>query len=62
MRLIFIVRCIAIFFMVGSINSIEYDLIDVWTGFLQVSLGITLLILSNFWMREVRKETKNEIN
>lgn len=58
MKFIFIVRCIAIFFMVGSINSIEYDLIDAWTGFLQVSLGITLLILSNFWMREVRKERK----
>ncbi len=60
MKLIFIVRCIAIFFMVGSINSIEHDLIDAWTGFLQVSLGITLLILSNFWMREVRKEIKND--
>ena len=58
MRLIFIVRCIAIFFMVGSINSIEYDLIDAWTGFLQVSLGITLLILSNFWMREIKKHAR----
>ena len=62
MKFIYLTRAIAIFFMVGSINSIEYDLIDAWTGFLQVSLGITLLILSNFWMREVRKETKNEIN
>ena len=55
MKFIFIVRCIAIFFMVGSINSIEHDLIDAWTGFLQVSLGLTLLILSNFWMREIKK-------
>jgi hypothetical protein len=60
MKFIYLTRAIAIFFMGGSINSIEHDLIDAWTGFLQVSLGITLLILSNFWMREVRKEIKND--
>ncbi len=55
MKFIYLTRAIALFFMVGSINSIEYDLIDAWTGFLQISLGITLLILSNFWMREIKK-------
>lgn len=57
MKFIFIVRCIAIFFIAGSVNSIEYDLVDAWTGFLQISLGIALLILSNFWMREIKKST-----
>lgn len=42
----------------GSMGSVELEKIDEYTGFLQVALGITLMILSNFWMREVRKEMK----
>lgn len=44
--------------MAGSVGSVEIDRIDLWTGFCQSMLGLTLLILSNFWMREIRKEIK----
>ncbi|WP_316064929.1 hypothetical protein [Veillonella sp.] len=58
MKFIFLVRVISVILMAGSIGSVELERIDEYTGFLQVALGITLMILSNFWMREVRKEIK----
>lgn len=62
MKFIFLVRVISVILMAGSIGSVELERIDEYTGFLQVALGITLMILSNFWMREVRKEIKNDAN
>ena len=58
MKFIFLVRVISVILMAGSIGSVELERIDEYTGFLQGALGITLMILSNFWMREVRKEIK----
>ncbi len=58
MKFIYFVRIISVILMAGSIGSVELKRIDEYTGFLQVALGITLMILSNFWMREVRKEIK----
>lgn len=58
MKFVWLVRIISVILMAGSIGSIELERIDEYTGFLQVALGITLMILSNFWMREVRKEIK----
>lgn len=60
MKFIFLVRVISVILMAGSIGSVELERIDEYTGFLQVALGITLMILSNFWIREVRKEIKND--
>lgn len=60
MKFIYFVRIISVILMAGSIGSVELERIDEYTGFLQVALGITLMILSNFWMREVRKEIKND--
>lgn len=60
MKFIYLVRVISVILMAGSIGSVELERIDEYTGFLQVALGITLMILSNFWMREVRKEIKND--
>ena len=58
MKFVWSVRIISVILMAGSIGSVELEKIDKYTGFLQVALGITLMILSNFWMREVRKEIK----
>ena len=58
MKFIWLVRIISVILMAGSVGSIEIERIDEYTGFLQIALGITLMILSNFWMREVRKEIK----
>ena len=43
--------------IIGTVGSVEIDRIDFYTAFLQISLGLTLLILSNFWMREIKKST-----
>lgn len=58
MKFVWLVRIISVILMTGSAGSVELEKIDEYTGFLQVALGITLMILSNFWMREVRKEIK----
>ena len=60
MKLIWTLRTIAFLMIIGTVGSVEIDRIDFYTAFLQISLGLTLLILSNFWMREVRKEIKND--
>ena len=58
MKFVWLVRIIAFLMIIGTVGSVEIDRIDFYTAFLQISLGFTLLILSNFWMREVRKEIK----
>lgn len=58
MKFVWLIRIISVILMAGSVGSIEIERIDEYTGFLQIALGITLMILSNFWMREVRKEIK----
>lgn len=57
MKLIWMVRTIAFLMIIGTVGSVEIDRIDFYTAFLQISLGLTLLILSNFWMREIKKST-----
>ena len=55
MKFIYLVRAISIVLIAGSTGSVELGKIDGYTGFLQIALGITLLILSNFWVREIKK-------
>lgn len=55
MKLIWMVRTIAFLMIVGTLGSVEIDRIDFYTAFLQIMLGFSLLILSNFWMREIKK-------
>lgn len=57
MKLIWMVRTIAFLMIIGTVGSVEIDRIDFYTAFLQISLGLTLLILSNFWVREIKKST-----
>ena len=55
MKLIWVIRTIAFLMMTGTIGSVEIDKVDFYTAFLQVALGFALLILSNFWAREIKK-------
>ena len=57
MKFIYLVRAISIMLIAGSMGSVELGKIDGYTGFLQIALGITLSILSNFWVREIKKST-----
>ena len=40
--------------IVGTVGSIEINRIDIYTATLQIMLGFVLLILSNYWAREIR--------
>ena len=50
--LIYTVRVIAALLVVGTVGSIEIDRIDMWTGFCQAMLGVTLWMLSSYWIEE----------
>ena len=54
MKLIWVLRTVAFLMIVGTIGSIEINRIDFYTAFLQIMFGFVLLILSNYWAREVR--------
>ena len=47
-------RVVAFLMVVGTIGSVEINRIDFYTAFLQIMLGFVLLILSNYWAREIR--------
>lgn len=55
MKLIWMLRTIAFLMIIGTLGSVEINRIDFYTAFLQVALGFALLILSNFWAREIKK-------
>ena len=55
MKFVWLVRIIAFLMIIGTVGSVEIDRIDFYTAFLQISWGFTLLILSNFWVREIKK-------
>lgn len=58
MKLIWVVRTIAFLMIIGTVGSIEINKIDSYTAFLQIALGFSLLILSNFWVREIKKHAR----
>ena len=58
MKLIWLIRTTAFLMVAGTIGSVEIDRIDFYTAFLQVALGFALLILSNFWAREIKKHAR----
>ncbi|WP_308511693.1 hypothetical protein [uncultured Veillonella sp.] len=55
---IYTIRVIAALLVVGTVGSIEIDRIDMWTGFCQGLLGITLWILSGYWIEELKEYGK----
>ena len=55
---IYTIRVIAVLLVVGTVGSIDIDRIDMWTGFCQGLLGITLWILSGYWIEELKEYGK----
>lgn len=55
---IYAIRVIAALLVVGTVGSIEIDRIDMWTGFCQGLLGITLWVLSGYWIEELKEYGK----
>ena len=54
MKLIWALRAVAFLMITGTIGSIEINRIDFYTAILQILLGFVLLILSNYWAREIK--------
>lgn len=54
MKLIWALRAVSFLMIIGTIGSVEINRIDFYTAFLQIMLGFVLLILSNYWAREIR--------
>ena len=61
MKLIWALRVVSFLMVVGTIGSVEINRIDFYTAFLQIMLGFVLLILSNYWAREVRFYEKRKV-
>lgn len=61
MKLIWALRVVAFLMIVGTIGSIEINRIDFYTAILQILLGFVLLILSNYWAREVRFYSRKKV-
>ena len=61
MKLIWALRAIAFLMIIGTIGSIEINRIDFYTAILQILLGFVLLILSNYWAREIRFYSRKKV-
>lgn len=61
LKVVWILRIVAFLMIVGTIGSIEINRIDFYVAFLQIMLGFTLLILSNYWYREVKFYEKRKV-
>ena len=59
MRVIYAIRIIAAILVVGAVGSMDIDHIDLWTGFCQGLLGITLWLLTGYWLDDIH-ELENE--
>ena len=58
MKVIYAVRILAAILVVGTVGSVDIDRIDLWTGICQGLLGITLWILSGYWVEELKEYGK----
>lgn len=57
-KVIYAVRILAAILVVGTVGSVDIDRIDLWTGICQGLLGITLWILSGYWIEELKEYGK----
>ena len=55
MKVVYVLRISAAILVVGTVGSIEIDRIDLWTGMRQGLLGITLWLLTGYWIEELKE-------
>lgn len=55
MKVCYGLRIIAAILVVGTVGSIDIDRIDLWTGICQGLLGITLWLLTGYWIAELKE-------
>lgn len=54
MKVIYAVLIFAAILVVGTVGSVDIDRIDLWTGFCQAMLGVTLWLLAGYRLEEVK--------
>ena len=54
MKVIYAARIIAALLVVGAVGSMDIDHINLWTGMCQGLLGITLWLLTGYWIEELK--------
>lgn len=55
MKVIYAVRILAAILVVGTVGSVDIDRIDLWTGICQGLLGITLWLLTGYWIEGLKE-------
>lgn len=55
MKVIYVIRIIAALLVVGAVGSMDIDHIDLWAGMCQGLLGITLWLLTGYWVEELKE-------
>ena len=55
MKVIYVIRIISALLVVGAVGSMDIDHIDLWTGMCQGLLGITLWLLTGYWVEELKE-------
>ena len=55
MKVVYGLRIIAAILVVGTVGSIDIDRIDLWAGFCQGLLGVTLWLLTGYWIAELKE-------
>lgn len=58
MKVIYVIRIIAALLVVGAVGSMDIDHIDLWTGMCQGLLGITLWLLTGYWVEELKENER----
>ena len=54
-KVIYVIRIIAAILVVGAVGSMDIDRIDLWTGMCQGLLGITIWLLTGYWIVELKE-------
>lgn len=58
-KVCYALRIIGVILAVGAMGSLEIDTIDFLTWFCQTMLGVTLWVLSGYWLDDIH-ELENE--
>ena len=59
-KVCYALRIIGVILAVGAMGSLEIDTIDVWTWFCQTMLGVTLWVLSGYWLDDIHELEKEK--
>lgn len=59
-KVCYALRIIGVILAVGAMGSLELDTIDFWTWFCQTMLGVTLWVLSGYWLEDIKEFEKEK--